>query len=237
MPQTIELVSTGGSMGLYVAEPAGEAQAAIVVLQEAFGVNDHIQDICRRFAAEGYLTVAPHLFHRSGDPVIDYEDMQEVMGQIMALRADGMEADLDATFAHLAGAGFEMGRIGVVGFCLGGSVSFLAAARRPVGAAVSFYGGGIAEGRFGIPPLVELATQLECPWLGLFGDQDQTIRVDQVEALRVASSRAPVPTEVVRYPEADHGFHCDARSSYHEASAKDAWQRTLEWFARYVARS
>jgi len=234
MPQTIVLESSGGQMGLYEAEPAGPARAAIVVLQEAFGVNDHIQDICRRFAAEGYLAVAPHLFHRTGDPVIDYEDMQEVIGQIMALRADDMEADLDVTFAHLAGAGFEMGRIGVIGFCMGGSISYLAAARHPVGAAVSFYGGGIGEGRFGIPPLVELAPLLQSPWLGIFGDRDETIRVDQVEALRTASSRASVPTEVIRYPEAEHGFHCDARSSYHETSAKDAWQRTLEWFGEHL---
>jgi carboxymethylenebutenolidase len=138
------------------------------------------------------------------------------------------------TFAHLAGAGFEMGRIGVIGFCMGGSISYLAAARHPVGAAVSFYGGGIGEGRFGIPPLVELAPLLQSPWLGIFGDRDETIRVDQVEALRTASSRASVPTEVIRYPEAEHGFHCDARSSYHETSAKDAWQRTLEWFGEHL---
>jgi len=234
MPQTIVLESSGGQMGLYEAEPAGPARAAIVVLQEAFGVNDHIQDICRRFAAEGYLAVAPHLFHRTGDPTIGYEDMQEVIGQIMALRADGLEADLDATLEYLAGAGFEMGQVGVIGFCMGGSISYLAAARHPVGAAVSFYGGGIGEGRFGIPPLVELAPLLQSPWLGIFGDRDETIRVDQVEALRTASSRASVPTEVIRYPEAEHGFHCDARSSYHETSAKDAWQRTLEWFGEHL---
>jgi carboxymethylenebutenolidase len=234
MAQTIDLESAGGPMALSVAEPAGPPSSAIVVIQEAFGVNDHIQDICRRFADEGYLAVAPHLFHRTGDPVIDYEDMQEVMGQIMALRADGIEADLDATLGHLAGLGVDAGRVGAVGFCLGGSISYLAAARYPLGAAVTFYGGGIGEGRFGIPPLVDLAGGLQAPWLGLFGDRDQTIRVDQVEALRVATSRASVPTEVVRYADADHGFHCDARASYHEASAKDAWQRTLDWLARYL---
>src|SRR5262249_40560929 len=111
MPQTVTIESAGASMGLYDAEPTGAARGAIVVLQEAFGVNDHIQDLCRRFADEGYRAVAPHLFHRSGDPTIDYEDMTEVMGQIMQLRADGLNADVDATLGYLADAGFESGRV------------------------------------------------------------------------------------------------------------------------------
>jgi carboxymethylenebutenolidase len=237
MAQTVTVDSAGEAMGLYDVEPEGDAAAAIVVLQEAFGVNDHIKDICDRFAAEGYRAVAPHLFHRTGDPVLPYDDMKDVVEQIMALRADGLTADVDAAIKHLTAAGFEPERIGVIGFCMGGSVSFFAAATRPVGAAVSFYGGGIAEGRFGIPPLLELAPQLRCPWLGTFGDQDQTIRVDQVEALRVATETASVATEIVRYPDADHGFNCDARESYDEASAKDAWTRTLDWFDTYLRRS
>jgi carboxymethylenebutenolidase len=120
---------------------------------------------------------------------------------------------------------------------MGGSVSFLAAARRPLGAAVTFYGGGVAEGRFGMPALVELAPQLQTPWLGLFGDQDQTIPVDQVEALRIAAASAPVATEIVRYADAEHGFHCDARSSYHEASAKEAWALALQWFDTNLSKA
>jgi carboxymethylenebutenolidase len=237
MAQTLTLDSSGSTMGLYQAEPDGTARGAILVCQEAFGVNDHIQDICDRLAAEGYLAVAPHLFHRSGDPTIDYEDMQTVMEHIMQLRVDGLESDLGSTLDHLGSQGFEPSRIGVIGFCLGGSVSYLTAARRKLGAAVSFYGGGIAEGRFGIPPLVELGASLQTPWLGMFGDLDQSIRVDQVETLRTVVEKAPVPTEIVRYPEAEHGFHCDARSSYHEASAKDAWRRTLEWYDTYLGKS
>ena len=237
MAQTLNVESSGGSMGLYEAEPDGAARGAIVVVQEAFGVNGHIEDVCRRFAAEGYRAVAPHLFHRSGDPVIEYEDMQTVVEHIMQLSADGLEADLDATLGYLADAGFAAPRVGVVGFCMGGSVSFLAAARRSLGAAVTFYGGGVAEGRFGMPALVELAPQLQTPWLGLFGDQDQTIPVEQVEALRTAAASASVPTEIVRYADAEHGFHCDARSSYHEASAKDAWTRALQWFDTYLSKA
>jgi carboxymethylenebutenolidase len=235
MAQTLNVESSGGSMGLYEAEPEGAARGAIVVLQEAFGVNSHIEDVTGRFAAEGYRAVAPHLFHRSGDPVIEYEDMQTVVEHIMQVSADGLEADLDATLGYLADAGFAPPSVGVVGFCMGGSLSFLAAARRSLGAAVTFYGGGVAEGRFGMPALVELAPQLQTPWLGLFGDQDQTIPVDQVEALRTAAASAPVATEIVRYADAEHGFHCDARSSYHEASAKDAWTLALQWFDTYVS--
>jgi carboxymethylenebutenolidase len=113
---------------------------------------------------------------------------------------------------------------------MGGTVSFFAAVRNSLGAAVSFYGGGVATGRFGFPSQVDEAPKLQTPWLGLFGDQDQSIPVEEVEQLRKAAASAKVPTEVVRYAEAEHGFHCDARPSYHEASAEDAWKRTLDWF-------
>jgi carboxymethylenebutenolidase len=237
MPETVTVDSAGSAMDLYVSSPDGAARGAVIVIQEAFGITDHIQDVCDRFAAAGYLAVAPHLFHRSGDPVIAYDDMQSVMPHLGAVSAEGLEADLAATLDHLAGAGFPAGRVGIVGFCMGGSVVVLAGARHALGGAVSFYGGGLASGRFGLPPLVELAPQLQTPWLGLFGDEDQSIPVDQVEAMREAAKSAPVVTEVVRYAEAGHGFHCDARDSYHEASAKDGWERTLDWFDANLSRA
>jgi carboxymethylenebutenolidase len=118
---------------------------------------------------------------------------------------------------------------------MGGTVSFLAAARHGLGAGVTFYGGGVAEGRFGMPSLVEMAPRLKTPWLGLYGDLDPSIPVEQVESLREAAAKAPVPTEIVRYPEAGHGFHCDARDSYDKASATDAWQRTLDLFEQHLS--
>jgi carboxymethylenebutenolidase len=232
MTQT--LTASGSQMGFYEDRPQGTARSAVIVVQEAFGITDHIQDVCRRFSAAGYLAVAPHLFHRSGDPVIAYDKMQEVIPHVMRLSLEGLEADLDASLAHLASAGFQPKQIAIVGFCMGGSVAFLAAARRPLGAAVTFYGGGVTQGRFGMPPLTELAPQLQAPWLGLYGDRDQTIPLTEVEVLRKAARTAAVPTEIVRYPDADHGFHCDARASYHEASAKDAWRRTLEWLQTHL---
>lgn len=222
-------------MRFFDAEPGGDARGAVIVVQEAFGVNGHIEDLCGRFAAEGYRAVAPHLFHRSGDPVLPYDDLASVLPHLQQLSVEGLEADLDATLDHLGQDGFAPSSVGIVGFCMGGSVVVLAAARRALGAAVTFYGGGVATGRFGMPPLVDLAPSLQTPWLGLFGDQDQGIPVEQVEALRAASSVAPVPTEVVRYADAGHGFHCDGRDSYHEPSAVDAWRRTLDWFATHLA--
>jgi carboxymethylenebutenolidase len=222
-------------MPLYDAEPEGSPGAAVIVIQEAFGVNDHIEDVTRRFATEGYRAVSPHLFHRSGDPALGYDDIQKVMPHMQAVTEAGLARDLDATLSYLADAGFESNQVGIVGFCMGGTVSFLAATRYPLGAAVTFYGGGIASGRFGTPSQIELAPDLVAPWLGLYGDLDQGIPVEEVEALREAAAKASVPTEVVRYPDAEHGFHCDARSSFHPPSSQDAWQRTLAWFQSYLS--
>jgi len=219
---------------LSVHQPSGDPKGGIVVIQEAFGVNDHIEDVARRFAAEGWLAVAPHLFHRSGDPKLGYSDFGEVMPHMQALTRDGVLADVDAAIAEIAKAGIPAAKTGIVGFCMGGTVALLVDANRALGAAVTFYGGGVKEGRFGFPALVEEAPKLKAPWLGLFGDLDKGIPVEDVEDLRTAAATSGQPTEVVRYPDADHGFHCDQRSSYHPASATDAWARTLEWFGRYL---
>ena len=215
--------------------PDGAVRGAVVVVQEAFGVNDHIVDVCSRFASVGYRTVAPHLFHRDGVNALPY-DMEPALAHMANLTADGIRADLLATREHLAGQGFPWARTGIVGFCMGGSIACAAAAEDAYGAAVTFYGSGVNKGRFGFRPLVELAPLLRSPWLGLYGDLDGGIPIEQVEALRSAAATARVPTTVVRYAEAGHGFHCDARpANYHEASAKDAWVRTLDWLGRYLS--
>src|SRR5579863_7513912 len=208
MASTVTLKTPDGDMGLYDVEPDGVARAAVIVVQEAFGVNPHIEDVTRRVAAAGYRAVAPHLFHRTGDPVIDYGDYEKLVPQFAGLSETGILNDLDAAMAHLGEAGFAPARVGVVGFCMGGTVAFLAAVSRPAGAAVTFYGSGVTEGRFGMGSMVELTPRLQAPWLGLYGDDDQGIPVDQVEALRGALAAAPVDAEIVRYAGAGHGFHC-----------------------------
>jgi carboxymethylenebutenolidase len=232
---TVTLQTPDGAMEVYEAEPAGEPRGAVIVIQEAFGVNAHIEDVTRRIAAAGYLGVAPALFHRAGGGTAGYDDFAKVMPLFEGVTDDGILADVDATLALLEERGFERSRIGIVGFCFGGRVTFLVAARRELGAAVGFYGGGIVRSSpLGLPALVDEAATLKTPWLGLFGDLDQGIPVDDVEELRDRLADASVATEVVRYPDAEHGFHCDARGAYHEASARDAWQRTLDWFATHL---
>jgi carboxymethylenebutenolidase len=119
---------------------------------------------------------------------------------------------------------------------MGGTIALVTAARRDVGAAVTFYGGGVSEGRFGFRPLIEEAPMLRAPWLGLYGDQDHGISIDDVELLRAAGASSGQPTDVVRYPDAGHGFHCDARVDYHEPSARSAWERTMGWFDQHLLR-
>lgn len=223
-----------GAMDLYEAVPEGEARGAIIVIQEAFGVNDHIQDVTRRAADAGYLSVAPALFHRAGGGTAPYDDFSKVMPLFEGLDDDAILADVDATIAHLGERGFDPSHIGIVGFCFGGRVAFLAAARRRLGAAVTFYGAGIVRASRLAGPLIDEAATLQTPWLGLFGDLDRGISVDDVEQLRVAVADSAVASEVVRYADADHGFHCDARQVFHEAAATEAWRRTLEWFATHL---
>jgi len=212
-----------------------DAPRAIIVLQEAFGVNDHIRGVADLLADEGYLAVAPQLFHRDGSPEIPYDDFASAMPLMANLTKPGLTNDLNATTDFLATLGFHAPSIAAVGFCMGGTVSFFAATLGNVGAAASFYGGGVATGRFGLPALVELAADLKCPWLGLYGDLDQSIPVEQVEALREATDAASVTTEIVRYPEAKHGFHCGARpDSFNEAAAMDARRRALAFFAEHL---
>ena len=216
---------------LSIRHPEQPAVGGIVVVQEAFGVTDHIEDVCQRLADIGWLAVAPHLYHRTGDPVLPYDDFSQVRPHSQALTAEGVLADVDAALDYIAGAGFPLDTAGVVGFCMGGTVALSVATQRQVAAAVTFYGAGITQGRFGFPPLVEAAPSLRAPWLGLYGDSDASIPTDEVERLRAAASEAEVSTQVVRYPQAGHGFNRDGSPAYHEASASDAWMRMLDWFA------
>jgi carboxymethylenebutenolidase len=233
--ETLTLATADGPMVVLVAEPAGAPRGGVVVVQEAFGLTDHIADVTGRFARAGWRAVAPALFHRAGAPVFAYGDIDAVRPAMGALTAEGIAVDVDAALGLLAEGGLPMARTGIVGFCMGGTVATLTAASRPLGAAASFYGGGLAQNRFGAPPLIELAPRLQTPWLGLFGDLDQGIPIDDVEAMRAAAKDATVPTEIVRYPTAHHGFHCDDRPAVYNAdAAHDAWSRTLTWFDAHI---
>ena len=235
----LSIGTADGPMRLYEAVPDEPPAAAIVVIQEAFGVNDHIEDVTRRFATAGYHAVAPDMFHRTGGGTVDYGDFGAVIPRFVGIGSDdAILTDVDAALDYLRGLGFTDRRIGLVGFCFGGRVSFLTATKRAIGAAVGFYGGGIVTARFPqFPALIDGAATMETPWLGLFGDRDEGIPVDDVEQLRKALTDAPVPADVVRYADADHGFHCDARDVFSEAAAADAWSRTIEWFGHHLGAS
>lgn len=231
------MTSPNSSAGFPVyASGQTDAARAVIVLQEAFGVNGHIRNVADRFADEGFLAVAPHLFHRDGSPEVPYDDFASAMPLMAKLTKQGITNDLNAATEFLATLGFSAANIGAVGYCMGGTVAFFAATLGTVGAATSFYGGGVVTGRFGLPPLVELAADLRSPWLGLYGDLDQSIPVEQIEALRAATSAVSVPTQIVRYAEGNHGFHCDARpDAFNAAAASDAHARTLDFFAQYLS--
>ncbi len=180
--------------------------------------------------------MAPDLFHRAGGGTAPYGDFSKVLPLFEGLDDDALLRDVDAARGALAAAGWPDDQIGIVGFCMGGRVSLLASLALPLGAGVGFYGGGIVTGRFPqFPPFVERVPELTVPWLGLFGDLDGSIPVEDVERLRAALAASPAETEVVRYADAGHGFHCDQRPDYVEADARDAWARTLAWFARFLA--
>ena len=238
--RTFELTTADGPMPCYEAVPDGaesRPRGAVVVIQEAFGVNPHIEDVARRLADAGYHAVAPHLFHRTGSPAFGYDSFGDVMEHFGAITDDGILSDIDTALGYLGEAGWSRDQTGIVGFCMGGRVTFLVAGHRALGAAVGFYGGAIVTGRSEqMGSLLDLVPTLGTPWLGLFGEADEGIPVADVDRLREElASRAPVDTEVILYPGAEHGFHCDARSSYQAEAAADGWKRTLEWFAAHLA--
>jgi carboxymethylenebutenolidase len=231
MPPTIEISTIDGAMPALSAEPEGTPAGAVIVIQEAFGLTEHIGDVVDTYAAHGFRSLAPALFHRQGSPVAAYDDFEAIKPAMGALDAAGLAVDLDATLAHLNEEGFGAAAIGMVGYCMGGSVTLFAATRPGLGAAATYYGGGLSTGRFGMPPLLEIAASLRCPWIGHFGDLDKGIPLDDVNALRVEAAKAPVPTEVYVYEGADHGFNCNDRPAvYNEQAAALAFERTYEFF-------
>jgi len=198
----------------------------VVVVHEAFGVTEHIRDVVRRFEAEGYAATAADLYDgRVFAQDTPFDEIRPVMG---SLTGDAILRGVDAAVERL---GVPQPRVAVVGFCMGGTVALYSGAMRALGAAVSFYGGGVTESRWaGVGPLVEVAPGLRTPWLGLYGDEDKGIPVEQVEALRAAASLAPVPTRVERFAGAGHAFFNDTReAAYDAAAAKAAWPLVLSW--------
>lgn len=237
--ERITIETPDGPMAAYVARPADDGPfPALVVVQEAFGVNHHIRDVCGRFAAEGYVALAPEIFHRAGRGIeIPYETVPPAMAQLALLTNEGLEMDLARAFDHLrTSADVRPDQVGLIGYCIGGYAAFLGACRLDPAATVSFYGGGIVRERpnFKIRPILDQAGDIDAPILCVFGGEDKGITPQDVEALQQKLDTLAVPHEVVVYPGAGHAFFCDARAAYHAESARDAWRKTLDWLERWV---
>lgn len=232
---TLQLNTPDGTMEAYEARPkSGGPYPAIIVLQEAFGVNSHIKDVTGRVAQEGYVAIAPDLFHRESERLIPYTDMQKAIATMNRLQDPKVMEDVDAVIAHLKSqSGVKAGSIGVTGFCMGGRYTYLSAAHfnKDVKAAVCFYGGGIPMGK---PSPLERSAEINCPILLFFGGKDQLIPQDHVEKIRKALTDHKKNFQIHVYPEAGHGFFCNERGSYRPDDAKDAWEKFKSFFAQHL---
>jgi carboxymethylenebutenolidase len=208
----------------------------VLVVQEIFGVHEHIRDVCRRFAKQGYLAVAPELYARQGD-VSKLSDYRQIVAQVVSKVPDAqVMADLDATMAWAAKASDgDAGRVAVTGFCWGGRITWLYAAHNPkLKAGVAWYG-RLDGDRTELQPQypLDVAGKLKAPVLGLYGGRDQGIPLGDVEKMRAALQSARQASQIVVFPEAPHGFLADYRPSYRPQEAADGWQQCLAWFRRH----
>jgi len=208
----------GGEMGVYAARPKGGGpRPGLLVFMEAFGVNAHIRSVVDRWAAEGFFAAAPDLYHRFA-PGFEgsYTEREPALANLAKLTVEGLEADVRAAHAWLSSQDGVEAPLSCVGYCLGGKVSFLAAATVPLKAAVSYYGGGI-------PAILDRAPRVGAPLLLIWGGQDKGIPPAQIaqviDGLR-AHGKRHVSAE---FSSAEHGFNCDVRASYHPAASKQAW--------------
>lgn len=223
-------------MPAYRAQPAGAKNPPVIlVISEIFGVHEHIADVARRFAKQGYLAIAPELFVRQGDAG-SYGEIAKLQAEvIMKVPDEQVMRDLDACVAWAKGQGGDTARLGITGFCWGGRITWLYAAHNPgLKAGVAWYG-RLVGNSVPLQPRhpVDLAGQLHAPVLGLYGGQDQGIPLDTVDKMKAAlaqGSAAARRSEFHVYPEAPHAFHADYRPSYRKEAADDGWKRCLAWF-------
>ena len=229
--------ASGGELPIYYARPAqGDKLPVVLVVQEIFGVHEHIRDVCRRLAKQGYLAIAPELFFRQGDPT-KLENVADILSSIVSKVPDAqVMADLDACAEWAATRGGDAARLAITGFCWGGRITWLYAAHNPrLKAGVAWYGrldGAPSDNQPRHP--IDIAANLNAPVLGLYGGQDQGIPLDDVEAMREAIKAAGKPSDIVVYPDAPHAFHADYRPSFRKTEAEDGWKRLLEWFSKNV---
>lgn len=218
MGHNIELTASDGHrLAAYLAEPAGKPRGGIVVVQEIFGVTRHIRDVADQYAAAGYIAVAPALFDRvERDVDVPYTDVQRGFGYMQAMNLDTVMLDVQAAVQRVRSAG----KVGVVGYCWGGTITYLAAARLKIDAAVAYYGGGTHQ---------YLAELPRAPVMFHFGEKDTHIPLSAVEQIKAA-----YPQGIFHLYPAEHGFNCTDRASFEPSSAKLAFTRSVEFFRKNV---
>lgn len=233
----VRIATANGSIPAYIAMPdKGREFPMILVVQEIFGVHEHIKDVCRRFAKLGYIAAAPEMFYRQGDPS-KLSDNKEIFAKIVNFVPDSLVmSDLDATVAYARRMGMaHRSRLGITGFCWGGRITWLYAAHnKNVKAGVAWYGRLVGQSTEMTPkhPL-DVVDQINAPVLGLYGGADAGIPNDTVEKMNAALKEKGKPSMIHLYPDTPHAFHADYRPTYRKAQATDGWRRATEWFKKH----
>lgn len=232
----VKIPTTDGEIPGYRAMPAkGSNFPTVLVVQEIFGVHEHIKDICRRLAKAGYTAVAPEMYARQGD-VSQIQDIQQIIKEVVSKVPDTqVMSDLDSAVEWAGKNGGNTSKLAITGFCWGGRVVWMYAAHSPkLKAGVAWYGRLITPPNDMAPTNpIDVAGKLKAPVLGLYGGKDQGIPMESVEKMKAALKDAGSKSSFTVYPEAPHGFHADYRASYREVDAKDAWFRMLVWFKKH----
>ncbi|MAL01390.1 MAG: carboxymethylenebutenolidase [Alcaligenaceae bacterium] len=229
-----------GEIPGYRAMPKGKTNVPVIlVVQEIFGVHEYIKDVCRRFAKQGYMAIAPELYARQGDPS-KYTEIPKLFAEVVSKVPDAQVlSDLDATAKWAGSNGGNTQDIGITGFCWGGRIVWLYTAHNPnVKAGVAWYGRLVGDSTELTPKHpVDIAASLNGPVLGLYGGKDAGIPADTIKAMEAALAKgnaASKASKFIVYPDAPHAFHADYRPSYREEAAKAGWQEALNWFNKHL---
>lgn len=236
MENFLTIGTPSGTMPVFVASGSGEKCPVVIVIQEVFGVNNHIKEICRRFAREGFLAIAPEIFHRKGHHITaGYTEREAIMPLLKMISNDDLISDIRDVMNFLPELpNADTSKVFTVGFCVGGFASLLASTELPITGAISFYGAGVVRPREGLKlsPFVEKLADSKSPLLLFFGEHDASIpEADRFEIRRVLDENH-VPHEMVVFGGADHGFFCDERKTYHPESASISWKKSLNWLKK-----
>jgi carboxymethylenebutenolidase len=238
----VKIPVADGEIPAYRAMPDKKGKfPTVMVIQEIFGVHEWIQDVCRRFAKLGYLAIAPSLFARQGD-VSQMTNVQEIIGKVVSKVPDSqVMSDLDATVVYAKKNRGNTNKLSITGFCWGGRIVWLYAAHNPnLDAGAAWYGRLVESPTAPKNPLqptmpIDVAKNLRVPVLGLYGGLDRGIPLDSVQRMQDELKKGKSKSEIVVYPNADHGFHADYRPQYNRQASEDAWAKLLEWFKKHGA--